>query len=170
MARPLRSQRNTTGPKRRPRARRGVRAVGVLAAAAVLAACAGNGSPKSACLRFDADPDLNLYNDQSHPVTVFVFPLASSAVFEQTSVDDLLAGVEGTGMLSRPAQLTIGPGEQGRSFEKLFPADTEQLGVVADYYRAPGDPEGERRQIVPARCTPFFTPSLRLTARDLYTD
>ncbi|MEZ4217991.1 MAG: type VI secretion system lipoprotein TssJ [Myxococcota bacterium] len=139
--------------------------------AAAFAGCAtGGAEPRSACLRLDADADLNLYNEQSHPVTVFVFPLSSSAVFEETPVDDLLAGVEGTGMLSRPAQLALGPGEQGRRFEKLFPGETQHLGVIADYYRAPGDPEGSRRQVVPARCSFFFTPRLHLTARDLYLD
>lgn len=130
----------------------------------------GGSSPVNACLSFDADPDLNLYNGQSHPVTVFVFPLSNRTIFEDMSIDDLLGGAKGTGILDGRVPITIGPGEQGRPFEKPFPPETEELGVIADYYRAPGDPEGTRRQVVAVRCIPFFSPRLRLTARDLYLD
>ena len=143
-------------------------ALGALLLAA--AACATGSGPRKACLRFDAAEDLNLYNGQSHPVTVFVFPLSSSAAFEQKSVEDLLGAPTGSGILAAPVVITIAPGEQDRRLEKLFPAETAQLGVVADYYRSRNAPEGSRRQIVPARCLPFLTPRLTMTTTDLYTN
>ena len=84
-------------------------------------------------------------------------------------MEELLAGATPPGVLSSPRRITVAPGDDGRKFEDRFPDSTRQLGVIADYYRAPGDEPGERRQVVPARCG-FRTPKLELAAKDLYLE
>ena len=48
-----------------------------------------------------------------------------------------------------------------------YPADAVQLGILADYYRAVGDPEGSRTQVVDARCG-LRKPKLVLSPKDIY--
>ena len=144
-----------------------VLAVGALALG--LAGCSSTPKPVEACLRVDASPHLNLYDGQPHVVTLYLFPLSSSVGFEQTSVDDLLGGATPPGVEGAPVHLSIAPGELKKTFEDSFPPATTQLGLVADYYRSPVDPEGSRVQIVPARCG-WRKPKLRLSARDLYRE
>ena len=149
--------------------RTGWKALGGVALALLLATgCASATKPRKGCLKISASPSLNLYDGQPHALTVYLFPLASSMGFEQASVPDLLAGETPPGVVSKPVHLTVAPGEEKRRFEDLFPATTSQLGVVADYYRSPGDPEGTRTQVVPARCGWLRTPSLVLTSKDVY--
>jgi predicted component of type VI protein secretion system len=97
---------------------------------------------------------------------VYLFPLASTTSFEQANVNELLGGEKPLGALSDPLPVTLSPGEK-RAFRELLPSQTNQIGVVADYYRAPGDPEGTRTLVVPARCG-LRKPKLELTPKDVY--
>ena len=156
-------------------AARGLRARAERAALAALLAgmlamgCASGPKSVKGCVRFNASENLNLYDGQPHVVTIYLYPLASVLGFQQASVDDLLGGATPPGVLSNPVALTVAPGEEDRVFEDLFPAQTIQLGVLADYYRAPGDPEGARMQVVRARCG-WRKPKLVLSAKDLYLE
>lgn len=138
----------------------------VAAALATSAGCASVTKPKEVCLKYEASPNLNIYEGQPHAVTIYLFPLAASAGFEQASVDDLLSGASPPGVVSAPVHFPVSPGQVGR-FKDLFPGTTAQIGVVADYYRAPGDAEGTRRQVVAAKCGWFSTPRLVLAPSDL---
>ena len=129
--------------------------------------CASGSKPQRACLKLDASTNLNYHSGQPHVLTVYFYPLAGSSGFEGANVDDLLGGDTPPGVLAPPASTTIRPGEQGRQFEDVFPSETKQVGVIADFYRSPGDPEGSRRQVVPARCG-LRKPKLAFSARDLY--
>ena len=71
------------------------------------------------------------------------------------------------GMLDKPTPITVSPGEE-RLLRETYPPETRQLGLVADYYRAAGDPEGTRTQIVDAGCGMLFKPGLVLSPRDIY--
>ena len=128
--------------------------------------CASGGKPKNACVVFYASANMNLYDGEAHPITVYLYPLGSSAGFEQTNVDDLLEGEMPPGVLAPPIPITVSPKEK-QSFQEMFPAQTAQLGVLADYYRAPGDPEGIRTQVVAARCG-LRKPKLVLSPKDVY--
>jgi type VI secretion system VasD/TssJ family lipoprotein len=130
--------------------------------------CASGSKPQRACLKLDASANLNYHSGQAHVLTVYFYPLASPLGFERANVDDLLGGDTPPGVLAPPASATIRPGEQGRKFEDVFPSETNQIGVIADFYRSPGDPEGARRQVVPARCGWLRKPKLAFSARDLY--
>ncbi len=142
-------------------------------AAAMLAGlalgCATPQTEKKACLVLQPTETLNLYDGQPHSLTVFIYPLSSVEGFEQTHPDDLLAGARPAGVIAPPMPFTVEPGELERTFQDLFPAETTHLGVIADYYRAPGDPEGERRRVVPARCG-IFKPKIVLSSRDMLTE
>ncbi len=146
---------------------------GVVLTAVVIACfalgCATPTEPKKVCLVFKPTETLNLYDGQPHPLTVFIYPLTSEEGFEQTHPDDLLAGARPAGVLAPPVPFTVEPGELEREFQELFPAATEHLGVIADYYRAPGDPEGVRSRVVPARCG-IFKPEIELDSRDMVAD
>ena len=138
------------------------------AALAFAAGCGGGGGskPREACAEFEASASLNLYDGEPHPITVWVYPLSSSSAFGQTSAAELLEGALPAGAVAPAVPLTLAPGEK-RSFEEVFPAETQQLGLLADYYRAPGDPEGTRTQIVKARCG-RGKPKLVLSPKDIY--
>ncbi len=141
----------------------------LIAAHLWVGACSSRPKPVDACLRLDAATNLNFHNGQSHTLTLLAFPLSSPVGFEHTRVEELLAGATPPGVEGSPIQFAIKPGEQDREFEELFPAGTLFLGVIANYYRAPGDPEGSRKQVVPARCG-WRTPRLSLAAKDVYLD
>jgi type VI secretion system VasD/TssJ family lipoprotein len=138
--------------------------------ALALPGCSSTPKPVEACLRVNASPNLNLYDGQPHVVTLYLFPLSSTVGFEQTGVGDLLGGATPPGVEGSPVHVLIAPGESKKKFEDFFPSSTTQIGVVADYYRSPVDPEGVRRQIVPARCGWWRKPKLRLSAKDLYRE
>lgn len=141
-----------------------------LAAAYVwVGACSSRPKPKEACLRLNAAANLNYHDNQAHTLTLLVYPLSSTVGFEQTAVEEMLDGATPPGVEGAPTQVAIKPGEEDRHFEELFPAETIFLGVIANYYRAPGDPEGRRTQVVPARCG-WRTPRLTLAAKDVYRD
>lgn len=141
-------------------------AVAVVLAWLPAAGCASRNKPRKACIKLDASGSLNLYDSIAHPITVYVYPLSSSSAFEQTSVAELLEGVTPAGAVAPAVPVTLAPGEK-RAFRETFPAETRQLGILADYYRAPGDPEGTRTVVLPARCG-MRKPSLTLSPRDVY--
>ncbi len=151
--------------------RRRLRALSLGTALVLLAAvvgCAGTTvSPtKKVCIVFEPSETLNLYDGQPHALTVFIYPLSSVEGFEQTHPDDLLAGARPAGVVAPPVPFTIEPGEAERTFQEIFAAETTHVGLIADYERAPGDPEGLRRRVVPARCG-IFKPKVGLSSRDL---
>jgi type VI secretion system VasD/TssJ family lipoprotein len=128
--------------------------------------CASNTKPKGACAVFYASENLNLYEGEPHPITVYVYPLSSQAGFVQANVEDLLEGELPTGVMAPPVPITVAPGEE-RFFKEVFPADVIQLGILADYYRADGDPEGSRTVVVKVRCG-MRKPKLTLSPKDIY--
>lgn len=150
-----------------------IRGIGTLATVACLAllahGCASASAPKKACLSISVVETLNLYDGQPHPLTLYIYPLSSVEGFEQTGADDLLSGARPAGVLAPPLPITVEPGEQKLGVQELFPFDTHHIGVVADYYRAPGDAEGSRSAVVPARCS-ILKPKLSLSTNDLLVD
>lgn len=116
-----------------------------------------------------ASPNLNSYDGQAHVVALHLFPLETVLGFEEAQAADLLAGVMPPGVTGSPLQLTVGPGEE-RGVEETLPPSARQLGIVADYYRASGDPPGTRKAVVPARCGLFRTPTVVLSPRDLLVE
>ncbi len=131
-----------------------------------LLGCASRSKPREVCVNLEASERLNLYDSTSHPITVYVYPLSSSSAFEQTSVGELLEDVVPQGVVAPPVPITVAPGEK-RMFREMFPAETQQLGILADYYRAPNDPEGTRTVVLPARCG-MRKPGVILSPRDAY--
>lgn len=156
------------GRERLSRGRRLGGRLGPLAAIALLASGCAKPPPTAtaACLEVSASPNLNFYDGQPHVIVLYLYPLSSPAGFEQASVEDLLGGAAPPGVLGPRHEITIGPG-QTSTLEQSFPLNTTQIGVVADYYRAPGDAAGTRKATVPARCGKSGLPSAVLSARDL---
>ena len=164
---PVREPPGSVGPL--GRARRAV-AVGTgLAVALGLAAGCGAKMPKprNVCLQVLASPNLNLYDGQAHAVTVYLYPLISPLGFEQARVEDLLEGASPPGVAGPPVAISVGPGEQ-REFREAFPPSAAYMGIVVDYYRAPGDAEGTRRAVVPATCGRFSSQTITLSPQDLF--
>lgn len=124
------------------------------------------GTEGRACLDVTASPRLNYYDEQAHVVVLYLYPLENDLSFQQSSVEDLLRGDRIPGVVGSPLPMTIDPGEK-REIEESFPAHTKHLGLLADYYRAPGEPEGTRKLVVKAKCGWFSDPSVQLTPRDL---
>lgn len=142
------------------------RLAAALGLALALGACAGSPEPTRACLTLEGSANLNLYDGQPHAVTLYLFPLTGTLGFEQASVQDLLEGLTPPGAAGPPVSITVGPGEE-REFEEALPPSAVYLGVVADYYRAPGDPEGRRRAVVPAKCSMLSTQRISLLPQEL---
>ena len=128
-------------------------------------ACGGTPKPAVFCMEIQASPDLNLYNGQPHVVVLYIFPLKSQSDFERLTADELLGGVTAPG-IDAPRQITVAPGQR-IPFEETFPPMTTQVGLVADYYRRPGDPEGTRKAVAAAECGMFGKTSVILSARDM---
>ena len=150
------------------RARRAVAVTIGLALALGLAAGCGAKMPKprNVCLQVLASPNLNLFDGQAHAVTVYLYPLISPLGFEQARVEDLLEGASPPGVAGRPVAISVGPGEQ-REFREAFPQTAAYMGIVVDYYRAPGDAVGTRRAVVPATCGRFSSQAITLSPQDL---
>lgn len=143
-----------------------VAAAGLAASVVSCSSCNGGGpEPRRACLTVTASPNLNLYDEQPHALTLYLYPLVGSLGFEQASVSDLLEGVTPPGVAGPRVAVTVGPGEQV-SFEEAFPEAAAYMGVVAGYYRSPDAAEGSRRAVLPARCG-LRTPEITLSPRDL---
>jgi len=140
--------------------------IGLLAVAGIGPGCANKGQPRKVCVVFYASDNLNLFDGDAHPLTVYMYPLEGSVGFAETNVVDLLDGDLPKGVLQPPVPITVSPGEK-KTFEEMFPGTTTRVGILADYYRGPGDPEGSRTQIVPARCG-MRKPRLVLSPKDVY--
>jgi type VI secretion system VasD/TssJ family lipoprotein len=118
------------------------------------------------CLELRASPNLNSYSNQAHVVVVDLHPLETPGGFEQLSAGDLIGGAKPAGAAGAPIQMTIAPGEQ-REVRETFPANTKWIGLVADYYRAPGAAEGTRKVVAPARCGRLGSNVVVLSPNDL---
>jgi len=143
---------------------RGV-AVALVPLALAAATCNGGGA-RRACLNLQASPSLNIYNGQPHVTVVYLYPLESRLGFEQMNATDLLKGAKPAGLVGSRLQVTLAPGEQ-RRVDEMLPPTARQLGLVADFYRARGDPEGSRKAIVDPRCGFLRVPKLVLSQTDL---
>jgi predicted component of type VI protein secretion system len=117
------------------------------------------------CLAVQASQNLNLYEGRPHAVTLYLYPLSGGLGFQQMGVDDLLEGATPPGSVGPPVPIAVSPGER-REIQETFPPMTDHVGVVADYYRSPGDPEGTRRLIVEAECG-WGRPSIMLSPGDI---
>lgn len=140
-----------------------------LAALALALAACGGGPPRGnrVCLAIQASPNLNLYDGQAHVVVLYLYPLENTLGFDRATVDDLLGSTTKlAGATGSRLELTVGPG-QSLTFDETMPPLTSRVGVVADYYRAPGDPEGTRKAVVDAACGSFGKQKLSLSPRDL---
>jgi type VI secretion system VasD/TssJ family lipoprotein len=133
--------------------------------AALLAACGGAPGPVSFCMDLQASTDLNFYNGQPHVVALYIYPLRSQADFQRLTVEELLSEGSAPGM-DPPRQITVGPG-QTLPFEDTLPPMTTSVGLVADYYYRPGDPEGTRKLVLAAECGRFGRQTVTLSAREL---
>jgi predicted component of type VI protein secretion system len=60
----------------------------------------------------------------------------------------------------------VAPGEKV-DFQEALPPSAVYLGIVADYYREPGDVEGKRRAVVPAKCGWFSSQRISLLPQEL---
>lgn len=130
----------------------------------VCQSCSSTPKPVEACLDVQASPSLNLYDGNPHAVTLYLYPLKSALGFRQMAVDDLLEGASIPNGEGIRVPISISPGE-ARSLTETYSPATQFVGVVVDYYRAPGDPEGTRKLIVEARCG-RGRPSLMLSPRN----
>ena len=144
----------------------GVARLATLLVAAIAAGCAGAPKPRDVCFEMRASPNLNTYSGQAHVVVVDLHPLETSGGFEQLAAGDLISGAKPAGASGAPIQMTIAPGEQ-REVTETFPPDTKWIGLVADYYRAPGAAEGTRKLVAPARCGRLGKTVVVLSPNDL---
>jgi hypothetical protein len=103
------------------------------------------------CLRVQAGPRANFYENRPHVVRLVIFPLTSALGFEQASESMLLGGGSPQGAAGPPVQARVVPGET-RVIADALPAGTRTLGVVADFYRAPGRAGAPRKLTLPASC------------------
>lgn len=149
----------------------GVRSVVSVCAILALAACAACSSPtgRKVCLDLVGSPDLNTFDGEPHAVVVRVYPLQEKQSFGKLSADELLEGAKPDGMLGNPYETTIVPGET-RQVRERFPIETLFIGLVADYYRAPGDRAGVRTMVARGGCGWFSTKKIVLGPRDLPKD
>jgi type VI secretion system VasD/TssJ family lipoprotein len=139
-------------------------------AAAATFACAGAPKPVEACLTIKPSEKLHTYDGQPHVLPLSIYALNSTLEFERIDVSALLAGDQKPeGVVGGPLELLVYPGQVVEFHEVLDPKTT-QLGIVADYYRAPGDPPGTRRVVVPADCGMFGNPSIRLGPTDILVE
>jgi type VI secretion system VasD/TssJ family lipoprotein len=118
------------------------------------------------CFTLNASPTLNYYDGQSHVVVLYVYPLESALAFDAANVEDVLGGGALAGAVGKPREITVAPGQQV-TFDEQFSLATTHVGLVADYYRAPGDPPGTRKASIAAKCAKENRPTVVLSARDL---
>ncbi len=121
-----------------------------------------------ACIEFEANPNLNLFDGQPHPATLFLYPLNQRLGFEQTGVNDLLEGKDPPGKVAERVPMVVNPGER-RAIEEPFPDTTVFIGIVVDYYRAPGSQEGSRKVVLEAKCS-WRQPTVVLGPRDVFVN
>lgn len=142
-----------------------IRSVAAMLCVFVCQSCNSTPKPVEACLNIQASPNLNLYDGNPHAVTLYLYPLKSALGFQQMAVDDLLEGASIPNGEGTRVPVTINPGE-ARSLTETYSPATRFIGVIVDYYRAPGDPEGARKLIVEASCG-RGRPSLVLSPRNV---
>jgi type VI secretion system VasD/TssJ family lipoprotein len=123
---------------------------------------------REACIKLEAKPDLNLFNGQPHPVTLFLYPLNQRLGFEQMGVNDLLEGKDPPGKVGERVSTVVNPGEQ-RAIEERFSGTAVFIGIVVDYYREPGSQEGSRRVVLEAKCS-WRQPTVVLGPRNAFVD
>ena len=123
----------------------------VLGLGLVVGCASSSAKPTELCLSLQASSDLNRFDGQAHVLVVHLFPLETSLGFEQQDTRDLLTGTQPAGLKGKPIQVMMTPGES-KELRELLPAGTSFVGVVADYYRAPGEAERGQSAVVPARC------------------
>ncbi len=128
--------------------------------------CGTKPEPVEACIELEANPNLNLFDRQPHPATLYLYPLNQRLGFEQMGVNDLLEGKEPPGKVGERIPTVVNPGER-RVIEALFPDNTVYIGIVVDYYRAPGSQEGNRRVVLEADCG-WGEPTVVLGPRDVF--
>jgi type VI secretion system VasD/TssJ family lipoprotein len=124
---------------------------------------------RKVCLDLVGSPDLNTFDGEPHAVVVRLYPLQEKQGFGKLTADELLDGAKPEGMLGNPYETTIVPGET-REVRERFPVETLTMGIVADYYRAPGDRSGVRTMTVRAGCGTFSAKKIALGPRDLPKD
>ena len=103
------------------------------------------------CLRVEASPRLNFFSGQPHVVRLVLYPLESSLAFEQMDPDVLLRGEQPAGVVGAAIQVKLVPGET-RELGDPLPASVRTIGLVGDFYRAPGAQEGRRTATVAVNC------------------
>jgi type VI secretion system VasD/TssJ family lipoprotein len=139
-------------------------------AAAGTAGCASSPEPVEACLTIVPSENLHTYDGQPHVLPLYVYALGSTLGFERMEVSALLAGDQKPeGVVAGPLELIVYPG-QVIEFHEVLDPQTQQLGIVADYYRSPADPPGVRKVVVPADCGMFGNPQVRLTPTDILVE
>ena len=75
----------------------------------------------------------------------------------QQFVQDLLEDARSVpGVIGPAVSISVGPGEN-KEYKETFPPTAAYMGIVADYYRERGDPEGTLTAVVPAACSRFFS-------------
>lgn len=117
----------------------------------------------TACLRFQADSNLNFHSGSPHPVTMQLYPLywgAEENRFQETPVAELLEGPR----WADAREVVVQPGESGIWKEKV--RGTDSIGIIVNYHRPLGDPEAFEKIVVPARCG-FRKPSISLSSGDV---
>jgi type VI secretion system VasD/TssJ family lipoprotein len=135
-----------------------------LVIAACLIACT-TPKPAGMCLEVQASPNLNTYNGQPHAVTLHIYPLSGRLGFQQIGIDELLGGALPPGGVGPPRMIAMSPG-QTRNIEETFDQTTVSIGILADFYRGPSDPEGNRRVVIEAKCG-RGSPTVVLSAKDV---
>ena len=138
----------------------------VLLSIGLVVGCGRPAKPQDVCFEIHASPNLNTYSSQPHVVVLDLHPLETPGGFQQLSATDLIGGAKPPGAAGAPIQMTIAPGEQ-RQIRETFPAGTKWIGLVADYYRAPGAAEGKIKLVAEARCGHLGTTVVVLSPNDL---
>ncbi len=142
----------------------------------LLGGCASSGV-REACLKVRADDDLAFYDGQPHVTVLHIWPLSDPLGFEQTTEEGLLSLLSddkrARGQAGERRELPVKPGS--RFTRRLsFPGETTTLGLLADFYQAPGVEAGRRKDMVEADCGWLFgwfgVPKLHLTRHDLLVE
>lgn len=119
---------------------------------AVEAAASDPEAEARACFALRASPRLNFFDGQPHVVRLSLLPLESRTGFDQSDEVGLISGEPPNGAMGKPITMRIAPGEERRVNETL-PKGARFIGIVADYYRAPGGEAGRRKLVIPVACS-----------------
>lgn len=146
-----------------------VRTATTLVLAAFLGLACSSPTGRKVCLDLVGSPDLNTFDGEPHAVVVKLYPLQDEQSFGKLTADELLDGAKPESMLGNAYEQTIVPGEM-RQVRERFPMQTMFIGLVADYYREPGDPSGVRTMTFRGGCGVFSVKRIVLGPRDLPRD